>query len=215
MPNTAARLNESAVYQEAAEVLRLEGQGVVLRSAGGVYRARRAVGCLVAPEAGDRVLAAVSARDAWVLTVLDREGAAPVRLTAEGDMEVSLPAGRLSVTAAEGVDVASGALVSVVAGALRVAAGDGELSVKTAALFAGAVDVGAETVRLAAGALDQTLDRLTQRVKRAYRYVEEFEQVRAGRLDYAAHRLLELRGATATVTAETLVRVDAEQVHIG
>ena len=215
MPNTAKRLNENAVYQEAAEVLRREDGAFVLRGADGVYRARRAVGCLVAPEVGDRVLAAVGEHDAWVLTVLDRDGAAPVRLTAEGDMEVSLPAGKLSVTTDAGVDVASGAPVSIVTGALRVTAGEGELSVKTAALFAGAVDLGAETVKLAAGSLDQTLDRLTQRVKRAYRFVEEFEQVRAGRLDYVAQRLLELRGATATVTAEKLVRVDAEQVHIG
>lgn len=215
MTNTARRLDEHAVTHETALVLREDHGVFVVQGGGAPLRARRAVGCLVQPEAGDRVLLAVGARDAWVLSVLDREAGAPTRLTADGDLEVSLPAGRLSVTAEAGVDVVSGAPVSVVAGGFQVTAGTGEVSVQTLSVFAGAVDASAERVKLLAGVVDQSLDQLTQRVKRAYRFVEEFEQLRAGRIDYVARKLMELRGATATVTAETLVKVDAEQVHIG
>ncbi len=215
MSNAARRVNERAITQEWATVLLSEPGRCVVQGDAGPYRARRAIGCLVEPEAGDRVLVALGAREAWVLSVLDREGDNPPRLSAEGDLEVSLPAGQLRVFAGEGVDVVSGASVTVAAGALRVTAGEGELNAERFSVVASTLDASAAVVKLAAGVVEQHLEQLTQRVKRAYRFAEEFEQLRAGRLDYVAKTLLQLHGATTTVTAEALVKVDAEQVHVG
>jgi hypothetical protein len=150
-----------------------------------------------------------------VLSVLDREGDQPPRLSAEGDLEVSLPAGQLRVLAGAGVDVVTGAPVTVTAGALRVTAGEGELTAERLSVVASTLDASAAVVKLAAGVVEQHLEQLTQRVKRAYRFAEEFEQLRAGRLDYVANTLLQMHGATTTITADALVKVDAAQVHVG
>ncbi len=214
--NMAAKWNgDDAAWQETATVTLVDGDGCVVESASGSRRARRAAGCLVRPEVGDTVLTATSQRGAWVLTVLERGAATAARVELDGDLEIRLPSGRLSIAAQEGVDVAAGAPVGVVAPAVAVHAPEGTLSIEKLTLLGGAVEVDVAKVRLAAGAIDQTVERVTQRVKRALRFVEDFEELRAGRIDYAARSLLSLHGRGAAVTADELVKVDAAQVHIG
>ena len=63
--------------------------------------------------------------------------------------------------------------------------------------------------------LDSVLDRFSQRVKRSYRTVEETDQLKAERIDYTASSTMSLHGENALVTAEQLVKVDGEQIHLG
>ena len=64
-------------------------------------------------------------------------------------------------------------------------------------------------------AADDALLTPAERVKRALRFVEDFEELRAGRIHYVARTLLTLHGRGAAVTADELVKVDGAQVHIG
>ncbi len=50
---------------------------------------------------------------------------------------------------------------------------------------------------------------------RAYRFVEEMEHVRAGSIDYAARENVRFHGRNALVTAQQLVKMDGEQIHMG
>jgi Protein of unknown function (DUF3540) len=59
------------------------------------------------------------------------------------------------------------------------------------------------------------LERCHQRVARSYREVEETDQVKAGQIDYTADTSLQLHAKYALVTADQLVKMDAEQIHIG
>lgn len=214
--NMAAKwTGDDAAWQETGAVTVVEGAEYVVESAAGTRRARRAAGCLLVPSVGDTVLTATSQRGCWVLTVLERGAATAARVELDGDLELRLPSGRLAVTAQDGVDVAAGAAVSVVAPAVAVHAPEGTLSVERLSLLGGAVEVDVAKVRVAAGAIDQTVDRVTQRVKRALRFVEDFEELRAGRIHYVARTLLTLHGRGAAVTADELVKVDGAQVHIG
>ena len=214
--NMAAKWNgDDAAWQETATVTAVEGAEYAVESAAGRRRARRAAGCLLVPAAGDTVLVASSQRGCWVLTVLERDASTAARLELDGDVELRVASGRLAVAAREGVDVASGATVSVVAPAVAVHAPEGTLSIERLSLLGGAVEVDVAKVRVAAGAIDQTVDRVTQRVKRVLRFVEDFEELRAGRIDYVARSLLSLHGRGASVTADELVKVDGAQVHIG
>jgi hypothetical protein len=72
-----------------------------------------------------------------------------------------------------------------------------------------------ERLKLLAESVDTTLTRLYQRVKRSYRVVEELDQLKAERIDYEAKELLSLHGKHATITAESLVKVDGDQIHLG
>jgi len=62
---------------------------------------------------------------------------------------------------------------------------------------------------------DSVVERLSQRVRRSYRKVEELEQVHAQQLDYVATKNVSVRGHNTLLTAEELVKLDGEQVHLG
>jgi len=72
-----------------------------------------------------------------------------------------------------------------------------------------------EKIRLIVTTFDSLIERLTQRIKRSYRTIEEIDRLRAGRLDYLIDKLLSLRGKYSMLTAKEDVKIDAERIHMG
>lgn len=196
-------------------VVEAVGSEILVRLVGERVTARRAKSCLVAPEVGDRILCARESAGCYVLAVLEgREGAA-TRLTADGDLKLQAPAGRVTVCASEGIDLVTAEDVGVAAGSVAVNAERGTMAIGEVGLLSRLVRAEAKKVVVLAEQLESTVDSLMTRAKRAFRFVAESEQVRAGSLDLRADKLAALRGESTVVTARVLAKIDAGQVHIG
>ena len=209
MASAARKIEPTAVFEETGKVVGRKGAELMVESGSGAYAAKRAVSCLVEPEPGDLVLAAVTQSGAaYVLAVLERPLGAPAILSAEGDLSIRLPSGRFAVAAQEGVDLVSAKDISVVAGELKVTAASGAVAVSRLSFVSALVQGEIERVKLLA-------ESVYQRVKRSYRVVEEIDQVKAERIDYAAKEHISLHGKNALITAESLVKVDGDQIHLG
>jgi len=216
MDNLARKLEQRQVFQDVGEVVRVLGDVFLVRTDDGDVRARRAKGCLLAPEVGDTVLLAiVGAQSAYVLSVLEREEGAASKIVLEGDVELRAPSGRIGLAAQEGIGLVSGKEVSVVSGSVEVRAVSGNVVLERLSMLGTLVSAELGKVKLVAGIFDSALERLSQKVKRSYRTIEEVDQVRAERIDYAAKKNLSLRGDNALINAEELVKVDGEQIHLG
>ncbi|WP_437977826.1 DUF3540 domain-containing protein [Sorangium sp. So ce295] len=219
MRNNVARKIETiepeAAKQEAGRVVRAAGGAFVVATGSAELEARRAVSCMVEPAAGDVVLVSVlPERGAYILAVLERQGS-DLCVVLDGDLHVKLPRGRFVLGAAEGVTLASGKEVGVVAGELKVNARRGSLLVESLSYLGTAVQAEIEKAKVKAAAFDASFERVTQRLKRVYRFVEELEQLRAERVDYVAKKNMSLRGENTLVTAEELVKLDGAQIHLG
>lgn len=206
--------NASQAYQEIAVVVRVAEGRATVRAGEVEYSAKRAASCLLEARQGDRVLCAVAETDAWILAVLDREDAT-TSIAVEGDLEIISRQGRVRVGGREGLSLGSEADVTIAAG---------ELNVRTmaASLVADGIEVLGKTVRAEAGrvkvlaeALDTVLDRFSQRVKRAYRFVEERDSLRAGTIDYVADKAVTVSAENTVMTAKELVKVDGGQIQLG
>lgn len=213
--NLAIALRDTTYTQVEATVTARAGDRFVARTATRDHEARRALSCLVEPAVGDTVLLAVAPSTCFVLAVLTRAEGAPAELRLTGDLTLRLARGRFTVVADEGVELATGARIQMLAGELGVQAGAGEVFIDRLALVGSRVTAEVERVKTVAATLDQTLDRWSQRVKRVFRRVEEIEQVRAEQIDYAAETTLRAHGRNTVVTAEQLVKMDGEQIHLG
>ncbi len=99
----------------------------------------------------------------------------------------------------------------VVDGDLRIDVPRGRFQL---ALVGSVVRAEVEAVKLSATTFESIVERVTQRIKRAYRFVES-EQVRAERLDYAATKTVRLHAENAVLTAEELIKIDGAQIHVG
>ena len=62
---------------------------------------------------------------------------------------------------------------------------------------------------------ETVLDRLSVLTRSSFRLTEEVEQVRAGQIDYQAEETLRLHAKNTLVSSKGLVKVDAEQIHMG
>jgi hypothetical protein len=213
----APRPRAREVTTTTATVIALgEGGRVVARGPHGDVDASRAVSCLVAPAVGDLVtLADAGPEGAFVTAILRRTAEAPIAIAIDGDLDVRLASGRFRVAAQDGVDLVSADEVRVTGRRLDVKAEEGDVFVDRLAFLGRAVRAEIDRVKLVAQSLDGVFDRVTERVKRAYRRVEELDQLKAERIDYTADKTMALHAEHALVTADELVKVDAEQIHLG
>lgn len=215
MNNLARKLELHEVHQQVGTVLRQLGAHVVVRTPTGDVTAARAASCLLAPRADDQVLVACLPTGlAYVLAVLVRDD--PVtELRVDGSLRIQAPHGRVAVAAQQGVTIASGDDLSLVGGRLEVQAVEGNVVVQRLSLLGRALRAEIDKVRVLASSLDTLLERLSLRAKRSYRIVEQLDQVKAGQIDYRARQAMSLHAENALVTAEQLVKVDGEQIHLG
>jgi hypothetical protein len=211
-----ARRQEEAFHEAGTVVEAGEANALTVRTASGTYGARRAFSCLVEPMVGDVVLlSGLPGGACYVLAVLERESEAPARLVTDGSLEVRLAKGRFVVAAQEGVDLVSAQEVSVTAGGVRVNATEGNVVLRQLSVLGSFVRAEFDRIKVLAESCDSVLDRLIQRVKRSYRFIEEHDQVRSAQIDYVAQNNASLRGENTLITAKDLVKVDGEQIHLG
>jgi len=216
MKNLAERIDGGAVVEEMGTVARVDAEGFTVRTGRGDYRAQRATSCLVAPRLDDLVLVASTTEGrCFILAVLSRAEGAGAELAVDGDLSVTASAGEIRLIARDALKLQSGDTVDVTAAAVSVNAGDGNVVIERLSYVGRLLESEIEKVKTFVGALDMVLDRLTQRMKRSYRSVEELDHLRAERIDYEAEKSVCIHGETAVVTAERLVKVNGEQIHFG
>ena len=58
-------------------------------------------------------------------------------------------------------------------------------------------------------------EHMLSRSRRSSLFIEESDQIRAGDIDHRAEGTLQMRAQTMFMTADTVVRVDADQIHMG
>jgi hypothetical protein len=217
MMHSAARKHAArAVWQDFGEVVAIRPAGILVRTETAEFDARRAVGCLVEPRVGDRVLiASQEDGDAFVLSVLSRAERAATTISAEGDLLLRAADGKVTIAGQRGVDVASGGTARIAAAAVEVSAVRGRISAQWLEVLGEAVVAELGKVKMVASTFDAVLERFSQRAKRSYRTVEEVDQVRAHQIDYAAEGNARLRGENTLVTAIDVAKMNGEQVHLG
>lgn len=177
--------------------------------------ARRAISCLVRPEPGDEVLISQTGDELWVLAILSRPGDAPIRLVAEGDLEIAAEGGRLALAGRTGIDLATPEIARVTAGTLALHARTARAVIDDVVHVGKQLAAYVERVKLVGQAIESVIDRVMTRAKRSYRFIEEGDHLRCADLDHRASETLHLTAANAFVTAHGVVKLDGEQIHMG
>lgn len=119
MTVTTQPTHESAGEHEPGVVMRfdvvrgLAAANIWVLSAG--QRASRAVGCLVEPEQGDRVLVASEGSEQVILSVISRQEGALVSLNTANGGDVQLTSGSISLHAERGVELQAHASILLAA----------------------------------------------------------------------------------------------------
>ncbi|NMJ43772.1 DUF3540 domain-containing protein [Roseomonas sp. JC162] len=188
-----------APLTESARVVAQAGAAFTIWRRGREEPALRAFSCLVDPAPDDLVLVGDAEGEAYILAVLARRGDAPMRLAMPGGATIAAPDGRLTLDA----------------GTLDLRAGATEVTTRSLDVTAGRTAASLGRVALLAEAIETIAQRIVGRFRRSLRIVEDSEQVRARDIDQRASGHLHLRGDAVTLQGTALVKLRADQIHLG
>jgi hypothetical protein len=207
---------ERIPFQSDGIVVECGSHGIRVEAEDEIFLARRAVSCLVEPAIGDRVLIAGDlGGDAFVIAVLERLVPASIRVSLAEGVSLGVQDGRFVVAAARGMDFVSAKDMTLTASDLTLRAPNGRVFFDHLAYIGQRVFAQAEGIRLVGRFFDAVVERISHKVKRSYKVVEEMDSVRSEQIDYRATKNLSLRGENSLVTAKELVKIDGEQIHLG
>ncbi len=178
--------------------------------------ARRAASCLLAPRAGDRVVAALSGDEAFVLAVLERTSgrATSVELGAGVALEVDEEQ-RLRVRGAQELHLDASRSVTATSEEVRVRAGRASVLAKKVEAMGASLESSFDHVRQLGRIVEVVADEVSSRLKRSLRFVSEIDQTRAGVVDLRAEGVINIHGENTCVTARQIAKIDSNQIHIG
>lgn len=211
------RLDAIELLGFQATVVSAEGSRFEVEVVGERAVARRALSCLVEPVVGDVVMAALPGADAegWILAVLARPTPARVELLVDGDLSLRAREGRVTVASTTAIDLVTGGTVTLAGRAVEVTARETTLSAERVVAVAGDLRASVDTLTLDGDSATVRVDRAALHAESAYRTVTGMDTVRAGASDHRTEGMLRVHAGHAVVSADALVKMDADQVHIG
>lgn len=215
MENLARALENEESFLEYGTVKLAEGGAFRVAAESGAVRAKRSFSCLVEPLPGDTVLVSRAVSGCYILAILERHGDQHACIAFEGDADLRVKQGRLRVVAQEGIDLVSAKGTALVSPELSINSVQAEVSIQQLSFFGTFLEAQIEKIKLIGQACDSFFERVSQRVQRCYRRVEELEQLTAGQLNYRVKKLMSLRGKYSVLTAEEDVRIDGDKILMG
>jgi hypothetical protein len=182
-------------------------------------RALRADSCLIAPECGDTVLVCSGVEVgltsvSYILAVLSRAHPSHGVLALPGGATISSDEGKLSFAAKE---IAMDGERSVSVKAPRVDMKAAQADMQFASLRTSINDFRGMlgSVTTVAQSINSTVGRLLQKATNSFRWTENLDETRAGRMRLQVAERFHLKSRHASVVAEGQVKIDAEKIDLG
>ncbi|MDS1142245.1 DUF3540 domain-containing protein [Pusillimonas sp. SM2304] len=180
------------------------------------WRVERAASCLLAPGIGDTVLISGPVPEQTYLIAIIRQAApGTARLETRGDMVIACPQGHLSLQAAQTIALQGQDGLALDTAALRLRTDKAECTVGELDYMGTGARLTVGAVRLIGTACEVVMDRISQLAHNVFRLTQDTEQLRAGRIDYQAEHTARLHAQHTLLTGTDLVKVDADQIHMG
>lgn len=179
-------------------------------------RVRCAASCLLAPEVGDTVLVCgPNPAQAYLIAVIAQASPAASRIEVQGDLALSSRAGSITVQAARELNLKGASHVALDGDLLTANAAHARLALQDTEFLAVGVRATVTSLRLVGRACEVVMDRISHLAQHIFRLAERVEQVRAGQIDYQADQTARVHARQTLVTGRDIVKVDADQIHMG
>ena len=215
MGNLAIDLRAQSVFHEYGKVLDC-GELISVTTETGVHSARRAAICLLRPAPGDTVLMSVGpGGECYVLAVLTRVADTPFGIDLGEGVAMQVNGESLEISARGGVTMKSASRVALSAPSVEMTALHSNISVEHLSFSGTLLQAQVHAIRLVADSFDSIVRRIHQSVTNSFRRIEQTDDVKAGQIDYRARDSASVHGTYTFVTAKSVVKVDAEQIHVG
>jgi hypothetical protein len=175
--------------------------------------ARRAASCLLAPRPGDAVLVARVEGRLFVLAVLERDDDR-CEIEVEGDLSLRA-SGTMTLEADHELRLRTPGALRATSKTLTLAAQQAIWVGEQLSVLADHLSMEATRIRQAASFSEVVVESLKETLGWSYRGIRESEHVTAGSLTLSLRGVLRAHADMAVVTAKKLVKMNADQIHLG
>ncbi len=207
--NCAEPEQELQARLQYGTVLRTQDSLFAVAAQQGELACEQAVSCLVRPQPGDRVLVSQDQEEgSYILAVLSHgDNRRETDIEFRGDVNVRVREGSLCLAAEDKLECTGEHYA--------VYAQSGEIAVARLSVLGRVIQWQAKKVLAVAESVEQVFRSLTQRLKESQRFVEEHEDVQCGSARHLVEETLTMQAKNINHTADEVVKVDGEQVHLG
>lgn len=187
----------------------------VVSSDGHRYWLKPALGCLLQPALGDRVLVSLDGEEGYILSVLERSQPQACELRVNGDLRLSLPNGALSIETHDGLLLNAGPTLAVQAERSVVQFAEASLSVGTLTVTGERADSHWIEHTIQAHRASEQATFHSAEYTDSWRKVEGHEEMEAGSVRQRVTRDWSVSGETLDLFADITVALDAERIKLG
>ncbi len=187
----------------------------VVSADGHRYWLKPALGCLLQPALGDRVLVSLDGEEGYILSVLERSQPQASELRLSGDLHLNVAQGALSIETRDGVLLNAGAMLAVQTRESLLQAESAELCVGTLSVSGERADSHWIEHNLQAHRVSEQATFHSAEYADAWRKVEGHEELAAGSVRQRIARDWSLSGETLDLFAEVTVALDADRIKLG
>ncbi len=179
-------------------------------------RCLRAESCLLEPEIGDTVLLCVGGAGtaSYILSILSRMSSAGSTLALPGGSSIVTEDGHLRL-AARSVELAGEQQLALSAPQLEVSAVSGDMRFQRLSGLMEVLDAKVGALSLVASTFNSTVGRLFQKARDCFRWTENLDETRAGRMRQKVDGRYHLQSEHAAIIADGLVKIDGEKIDLG
>ena len=218
MLNLAVQREKTQPVLTNGRIIRQGETGYWVETDNGRIQAQKAVSCLITPLPGDySLLSEDSLGDWYILAVLSR----PESYGASTDLDFSGPL-NLNIKGA-GLTVASeGEITMTSATGLNLLQPRVSLEAESAEAAVGCLSIIGRSLKSKIGVIESVAERvenvfghLTQKLIDHFRYVSGHEEVQTRSSRYLAEDALTMQARRAEYTAAEMIRINADQIHMG
>ncbi len=187
----------------------------VVSSDGHRYWLKPALGCLLQPALGDRVLVSLDGEEGYILSVLERSQPQTAEWRVSGDLRLSLPSGTLSIEARDGLLLDAGSALAVQAEQSVMQFAEADLSVGTLTVTGERADSHWIEHNMQAHRASEQATFHCAEYADSWRKVDGHEELEAGSVRQRVARDWSISGETLDLFAEVTVALDAERIKLG
>ena len=207
--------DHSDVVGATGTLIASDGRDAQVECGGCITDARIAFSCIVRPEPGDRVLMSVADGTIWITAIAERLAGTSMCLCAEGDVSIVSTRGDVSLMAGRSVNLDAEDRARIASPEIALHAGVARFVLDELQQIGRKASFYVNKMRSVGDLVETFAEHVLTRTLRSSRFVEESDQLRARDIDHRADDTLQMRAGIMLMTADKVVRVDAEQIHMG
>ena len=211
-------VNDIQIYRIFAEIKCSNDNGTYqIHSEDGIIdNVHHAIGCLIEPMKGDTVIVeAQIGGKAYITTVLERLTTNKPSIKVQGGLQLRVEGGGLQIQSEGGIDLSTLDTLSMTSEQLDIRADEGNVYFSKLSYLGKSLISKLDSVSVFGGIMNLIMDTVVQKSRTSHRVIEDTDYVKSCNINYQAKHIMQMHGKNTLLTAEELVKLDGDQIHLG